>query len=67
MDRSPSQVVADVVQATCAAVVAAAEARCTAVIVEKEAKDAIEFAAIAVDKVEAVKVSSNVVCIIKLM
>jgi hypothetical protein len=37
------------------------------VIAEKEAKDAVEFAAIAVDKVEAVKVSSNVVCIIKLM
>jgi hypothetical protein len=67
MDRSPSQVVADVVQAARAAAVTAAEARCAAVIAEKEAKDAVEFAAIAVDKVEAVKVSSNVVCIIKLM
>jgi hypothetical protein len=67
MDRSPSQVVADAVQAARAAAVAAAEARCVAIIAEKEAKAAVECAAIAVDKVEAVNVASNVVCIIKLI
>jgi hypothetical protein len=67
MDRTPSQVVADAVEAACAAAVTASEARCATVIAEKEAKAAVQFAAIAVDKVEAVKVSSNVVCIIKLI
>jgi hypothetical protein len=67
MDLTPSQVVADTVEAACAAAVAASEARCAAVIAEKEAKAAIQFASIAVNKVEAVKVSSNVVCIIKLI
>jgi hypothetical protein len=67
MDLPPSQVVADVVEAVRAAAIAASEARCAVVITEKEAKAAVQFAAIAVDKVEAVKVSSNVVRIIKLI
>ena len=67
MDFPSSQVVADAVEAARAAAVAASEARCATVVAEKEAKAAVQFAAIAVDKVEAVKVPSNVVCIIKLM
>jgi hypothetical protein len=67
MDLPSSQVVADVVEAARAAAVAASEARCAAVVAEKEAKAAVEFVAIAVDKAEAVKASSNVVCIIKLI
>lgn len=59
--------VADAVEAARAATVAASEARCAAIIVEKEASVAVQFTAIVVDKVEAVKVSSNVVRIIKLM
>jgi hypothetical protein len=67
MDFPPSQVVADVVEAARAAAVAASEARCVAVVAEKEVKAAVQFVAIAVDKVEAVKASSNVVWIIKLI
>jgi hypothetical protein len=67
MDLPPSQVVADAVEAARAAAIAASEARCAAVVAEKEAKAVVQFAAIAVDKVEAVKASSNVVCIIKLI
>jgi hypothetical protein len=67
MDPPPSQVVADVVEAARAAAVAASEARCATITAEKEASVAVQFAAIVVDKVEAVKVSTNVVRIIKLM
>ena len=67
MDLPSSQVVAHAVEAARAAAVAVSEARCATVIAEKEAKAAVQFAAIAVDKVKAVKVSSNVVHIIKLI
>lgn len=67
MDFPPSKVVADAVEAARAAAVAASEARCAVFVAEKEAKAAVQFAAIAVDKVEAVKASSNVVWIIKLI
>lgn len=60
MDFPPSKVVADAVEAARAAAVAASEARCAVFVAEKEAKAAVQFAAIAVDKVEAVKASSNV-------
>jgi hypothetical protein len=67
MDCPPSKVVADAVEAARAAAVAASEARCAVFVAEKEAKAAVQFAAIAVEKVEAVKASSNVVWIIKLI
>nr|AAK51776.1 MURB-like protein hMURB2 [Zea mays] len=59
MDCPPSKVVADAVEAARAAAVAASEARCAVFVAEKEAKAAVQFAAIAVEKVEAVKASSN--------
>jgi hypothetical protein len=64
MDFPPSKVVAVAVEAARAAAVAASEARCAVFVAEKEAKAAVQFAAIVVDKVEAVKASSNVVWIL---
>jgi hypothetical protein len=47
-------------------VVAALETCCVAITVEKEASAAMQYVAIAVEKVEAVKISTTLVNILKL-
>lgn len=63
---SPVKVVGEAVDVARAAAVAASEACCMAITVEKEASAAVQYVAIAVEKVEAVKTSTTLVNILKL-
>lgn len=63
---SPVEVVGEAVDVARAAVVAASEACCVAITAEKEASAAVQYVSIAVEKVEAMKISTTLVDILKL-